>query len=112
MQKWIEVINALNQFGRGFIDINQVLLQPVVYYSVANTKSDSCIQCDLVLHHLDFKLDEDLKYKLHWHLAEQDNEVKVVDFVEYMAKQHVRLVCKPSFLSYDAILLLYVPLMH
>eukprot|EP01043_Picozoa_sp_COSAG02_P028177 COSAG02_NODE_1696_length_11261_cov_132.993639_9_plen_84_part_00 len=47
---------------------------------------------DGVLELLDISLDEDLNYKLHWHLQECNGQVHITEFVEYLCCQHKRIV--------------------
>lgn len=40
---------------------------------------------------LEFCMDEDLKYKMHWHLQQADGQMHITEFVEYLCCQHVRI---------------------
>eukprot|EP01043_Picozoa_sp_COSAG02_P009091 COSAG02_NODE_303_length_25213_cov_126.386199_14_plen_80_part_00 len=40
---------------------------------------------------LDYHLDEDLTYKMHWHLGQSQGQLHITEFVEYMCCQHMRI---------------------
>ena len=40
---------------------------------------------------LEIQLDEDLNYKLHWHLEDCNGQVHITEFVEYLCCQHMRI---------------------
>ena len=49
-------------------------------------------QVDGVLEMLEFHLDEDLSYKMHWHLEQSKGQIKITEFVEYLCSQHMRVL--------------------
>ena len=49
-------------------------------------------QVDGVLEMLEFHLDEDLSYKMHWHLEQSKGQIKITEFVEYLCSQHMRIL--------------------
>jgi len=40
---------------------------------------------------LEFHLDEDLNYKMHWHLQQSKGQIHITEFVEYLCCQHMRI---------------------
>lgn len=48
-------------------------------------------QVDGVVELLENHLDEDLNYKLHWHLQESKGQMHITEFVEYLCCQHMRI---------------------
>ena len=49
------------------------------------------LQVDGVIELLEFHLDEDLKYKMHWHLQQANGQIHITEFVEYLCCQHLRI---------------------
>ena len=49
-------------------------------------------QVEGVLEMLEFHLDEDLNYKMHWHLEQSKGQIKITEFVEYLCSQHLRIL--------------------
>jgi hypothetical protein len=56
-----------------------------------HTFSSRLSQVDGVLELIEFHLDEDLTYKIHWHLQEANGQIHLTEFVEYMCCQHKRI---------------------
>lgn len=108
MRSWMDTIHAFDPYGHGEIATDQVPIAawhalPCSYGftrcgSVAaqllmcRARVPNGLQVDDVLEFLEFHLDEDLSYKLHWHLQEGGGHMDITDFVEYMCLQHVRIL--------------------
>jgi len=111
MRTWMEAIHAFDQYGHGFISAEQVRIiehhaprcdagptpeGPTECTRWSRGGHDAAValnvaQTDGVLEVLDYHLDEDLNYKLHWHLEQGHGQVHITEFVEYLCCQHMRI---------------------